>query len=88
MGRKLYVRNLPADATEADLEEALAAIGVSVESARIITDHATGQSRGFGFVEMTSEGEAKRAIDQLNKMTLSGRRLRVNEAREGKVLRA
>ena len=88
MGKKLYVGNLPTDATEADLEEAFAAIGVAVESARIITDHATGESRGFGYVEMMSEGAAQRAIGQLGKMTLKGRRLRINEARETRVLRA
>ena len=88
MGKKLYVGNLPANATEADLEEAFAAIGVTVESARIITDHATGASRGFGFVEMMNERAAQRAIDHLGKMTLKGRRLRINEARETRVLRA
>ena len=80
MGSKIYVGGLPYSASEEQLSELFSAHG-SVDSARIITDKYTGQSRGFGFVEMTSDGEAKTAIDALNGTQMDGRTLTVNEAR-------
>jgi len=80
MNKKLYVGGLPYSVTEDKLQEIFSAHG-SVESARAITDRFTGRSRGFGFVEMSSEEEAQTAIDSLNGSDLEGRSLTVNEAR-------
>jgi RNA recognition motif-containing protein len=80
MGNKLYVGGLPYSVTEGRLEEIFAEYG-SVTSARVISDKFTGQSRGFGFVEMNSGDEAQKAIDALNGSQLDGRTLVVNEAR-------
>jgi RNA recognition motif-containing protein len=80
MGTKLYVGGLPYSVTEGRLQEIFSAHG-SVESAKVISDRLTGQSRGFGFVEMSSGGEAKRAIDSLNGTQFDGRTLTVNEAK-------
>jgi len=80
MGNKLYVGGLPYSVTEGRLQEIFAAHG-TVESAKVITDKFTGQSRGFGFVEMSSGGEAQKAIQALNGTELDGRSLIVNEAR-------
>ncbi|HEY6200297.1 MAG TPA: RNA-binding protein [Candidatus Binatia bacterium] len=80
MGNKLYVGGLPYSVTEGRLEEIFAEYG-SVTSARVISDKFTGQSRGFGFVEMNSGEEAQKAIDALNGSQLDGRTLVVNEAR-------
>jgi RNA recognition motif-containing protein len=80
MGSKIYVGGLPYSTTEQQLSDLFAAHG-SVASARIITDKFTGQSRGFGFVEMTSDSEAQAAITALNGTELGGRTLTVNEAR-------
>ena len=80
MGRKLYVGNLPYTATEATLREAFSASG-TVDSVNLITDRDTGQARGFGFVEMSNNAEADRAIAELNGRELDGRALNVNEAR-------
>lgn len=80
MGSKIYVGGLPYSVTEQDLSEMFAPYG-TVESARIITDKITGQSRGFGFVEMSSDGEARNAISSLNSTQMNGRTLIVNEAR-------
>ncbi len=80
MGAKIYVGGLPYSATEEQLADLFAPYG-TVESARVITDKFTGQSRGFGFVEMTSAEEAKRAIAALNATQMGGRTLTVNEAR-------
>ncbi|HEX9726151.1 MAG TPA: RNA-binding protein [Vicinamibacteria bacterium] len=76
----IYVGNLPFSTTEADLREAFERYG-SVDSASIIVDRHTNQSRGFGFVEMPNSEEAKAAIEGLNGTDMSGRTLRVNEAR-------
>src|SRR5947209_16521631 len=78
MGNKLYVGGLPYSVTEGRLQELFAAHG-TVESAKVIMDKFTGQSRGFGFVEMSSGGEAQRAIQALNGTELGGRTLTVNE---------
>jgi RNA recognition motif-containing protein len=80
MGRKLYVGGLPYSVTEGQLQEIFAAHG-TVESAKVITDKFTGKPRGFGFVEMSSGGEAQRAIQALNGTELGGRTLTVNEAK-------
>ena len=80
MSNKIYVGGLPFSTTEGQLEEMFAAHG-TVESARVITDRFTGQSRGFGFVEMSSGGEAQKAIEALNGTDIEGRALTVNEAR-------
>jgi RNA recognition motif-containing protein len=79
MSKKLYVGNLPYKADEESLRELFAAIG-EVQSVRIITDE-TGRSKGFGFVEMTSDEEAEKAITSLNGSSLMGRNIIVNEAR-------
>ena len=80
MGSKIYVGGLPYSATEAQLNELFAAHG-TVESAKVITDKFTGQSRGFGFVEMASGEEASKAISALNGTQMGGRTLTVNEAK-------
>ena len=80
MGNKLYVGNLPFSATDDSLREMFAQAG-QVESARIITDRDTGRSKGFGFVEMSTEQEAAAAIKKFNGVDLDGRSLTVNEAR-------
>ena len=81
MGKKLFVGNLSFDTSDKDLREFFSTVGTCV-SATVLTDRATGRSRGFGFVEMESEGEAQRAITQLNDQELQGRRISVSEARE------
>ncbi len=80
MGSKVYVGGLPYQTGEKELADLFTPHG-QVESARIITDKFTGQSRGFGFVEMSNDDEAKAAIEALNGMELEGRTLTVNEAR-------
>ena len=80
MGSKIYVGGLPYSATEQQLSDLFAAHG-AVASARIITDKFTGQSRGFGCVEMSSDSEAQAAITALNGSDMGGRTLTVNEAR-------
>ena len=77
---KIYVGNLSYDVTEEDLRLALEQFG-QVESATIIKDKHSGQSKGFGFVEMASKAEGQSAIDGLNGTELKGRTLNVNEAR-------
>lgn len=81
MGRKLYVGNLGYDVTTKELEELFAGVG-PCDSAAVMTDRATGQSRGFGFVEMASNGDAQNAIQQLDGKEFKGRQLKVSEARE------
>src|SRR2546426_8140514 len=80
MGTKLYVGGLPYSSTEQQLQELFSQHG-SVTSAKIITDRYTGQSRGFGFVEMATGEEAQKAIAALNGSSMGGRTLVVNEAR-------
>src|SRR5262249_51485069 len=80
MGNKVYVGGLPYSVTDGRLEEIFAPHG-TVASARVIADKFTGQSRGFGFVEMASGAEAQSAIDALNGTQLDGRTLVVNEAK-------
>ncbi len=80
MGNKLYVGSLPYSTTEEQLSELFSQHG-TVQSAKVITDRYTGQSRGFGFVEMATSEEAQKAIEALNGTELGGRNLVVNEAR-------
>ncbi len=80
MGSKMYVGGLPYSTDDARLGELFAPHG-NVESAKVITDKLTGQSRGFGFVEMSAAEEAKAAIAALNGTELDGRTLTVNEAK-------
>src|SRR5271163_2449184 len=80
MGKKLYVGNLPFSTTDEALLQLFGDCG-TVESAKVITDRDTGRSKGFGFVEMSSDDEARAAIDALNDQEHDGRRLTVNEAR-------
>src|SRR5258708_12798806 len=81
MGKKLFVGNLSFDTTSADLEALFAQAG-TCESAAVITDRATGRSRGFGFVEMSSASEAEKAVAELNGHELQGRKLNVTQARD------
>jgi RNA recognition motif-containing protein len=80
MGKKLYVGNLPFSATEETLRSTFSQHG-TVESVNLITDRDSGQSRGFGFVEMRTDAEANAAIAELNGKDLDGRALKVNEAK-------
>ena len=80
MGKKIYVGNLSFTCDDQSLEGIFAEFG-TVESARVITDRDTGRSKGFGFVEMSTESEAQAAIDQLNEKEVDGRAIRVNEAK-------
>jgi RNA recognition motif-containing protein len=81
MGRRLYVGNLAFQVTDADLQELFSQAG-GCDSATVITDKFSGQSRGFGFVEMNSEADAQRAVQQFDGHELKGRAIKVNEARE------
>jgi RNA recognition motif-containing protein len=80
MSRKLYVGNLSYRTEESELRELFERAG-TVEGVKVMTDMATGQSRGFAFVEMGSDDEAAKAITELNAYQLGGRTLTVNEAR-------
>jgi RNA recognition motif-containing protein len=80
VGKKLYVGNLTYRMNSSDLEQLFSQYG-NVESAEVISDRDTGRSKGFGFVEMSTDSEAKAAIDALNDQEFDGRRLTVNEAR-------
>ena len=80
MGKKLYVGNLPFSATEQVLVDTFAECG-TVESAKIITDRDSGRSKGFGFVEMSSDSEAQAAISKYNGADWEGRPMTVNEAK-------
>ena len=80
MGKKLYVGNLSYDMTSSALEALFTPHG-TVESAEVIQDRETGRSKGFGFVEMSSDAEAQAAIQTLNGQQQDGRDLKVNEAK-------
>ena len=80
MNRKLYVGNFPFETAEQDLRALFAAAG-TVDSINMVRDQATGQARGFAFIEMASDEEAQNAISTLNNYQLGGRALTVNEAR-------
>ena len=81
MGEKLFVGNLAYGTSDQDLRELFSTVGTCVR-ATVLMDRATGKSRGFGFVEMSTAAEAQRAISQLNDTELQGRRISVSEARE------
>jgi len=80
MARKLYVGNLPFQTDEQDLRDLFASAG-TVDSVNMVRDQATGQARGFAFIEMASDEDAQNAITTLNNYQLGGRALTVNEAR-------
>jgi len=80
MGKRLYVGNLPFSATDQLLIDTFAQSG-KVESAKVITDRDSGLSKGFGFVEMSTDAEAADAISKFNGAEYEGRALTVNEAR-------
>jgi RNA recognition motif-containing protein len=80
MGKKLYVGNLPFSANDQTLMDTFSQVG-TVESVKLITDRDTGRSKGFGFVEMSSDAEAQNAINKFNGADMEGRNLTVNEAK-------
>jgi len=80
MGNKLYVGNLPYSYRDSDMEQAFSQYG-TVSSAKVMMERDTGRSKGFGFVEMSNEAEAKAAIEGMNGQQIGGRGLVVNEAR-------
>ena len=80
MGKRLYIGNLSYDVSSADLETMLTPHG-TILSAEVITDRATGQSKGFGFAEMDTDAEAQAAITALDGQQHGGRALKVNEAK-------
>ena len=83
MGRKLYVGNLPYSADQQSLTEIFSRCG-TVDSVNVIADRDTGQSKGFGFIEMSSDSEAQKAIQELNGADCDGRPMTVNEAKPQK----
>jgi cold-inducible RNA-binding protein len=80
MATKLFVGSLPYSTTDEELSEAFSAVG-TVVSAKVIFDRDTQRSKGFGFVEMSSDEEAQSAVKQLDGSEMDGRRIVVNEAR-------
>lgn len=80
MGRRLYVGNLPYQTTDEDLNVLFSQAG-AVESVRVMRDMATGRARGFAFVEMATDDDAQKAVQQFHDHQLEGRALVVNEAR-------
>jgi RNA recognition motif-containing protein len=82
MGNKIFVGNIPFDATEQDLQELFSRDDRQVERVSIITDRETGRPRGFAFVEMASPADTTAAISALDGQELLGRPLRVNEAHD------
>jgi RNA recognition motif-containing protein len=80
MSKRLYVGNLSFQTTEQELQDLFQEVG-QVESCNLITDKVTGKSRGFGFVEMTSDEDAEKAIGEFDGKEVDGRTLKVNEAR-------
>jgi RNA recognition motif-containing protein len=81
MGTRLYVGNLPYAVTELDLRDLFGGLG-TVTDAKIVTDRETGRPRGFGFVEMSTEDEARKAIEELNGRDVQGRQVAVKEAED------
>lgn len=80
MGRRLYVGNLPYKTTDEDLNELFSRAG-AVDNVRVMRDQATGRARGFAFVEMVSDEDAQKAIEEFHQYEMEGRALVVNEAR-------
>jgi len=83
MAKKLYIGSLPYETTSEELSQLFGQAG-TVESSNVIMDRDTGQSKGFGFVEMSSDQEAQKAIEMFNGYELGGRKLVVNEAQPPK----
>jgi RNA recognition motif-containing protein len=81
MGQKLHVGNLGFEVTSEELQALFTTVGPT-NSVTVLMDRATGQSRGFGFVEMTSNADAQKAVQQLDGKDLKGRAIKVSEARE------
>jgi cold-inducible RNA-binding protein len=81
MGTRLYVGNLPYAVTELDLRDLFGGLG-TVTDAKIVTDRETGRPRGFGFVEMSTEEEARKAIEEINGRDVQGRQVAVKEAED------
>ncbi len=75
----MYIGNLPFNVSEEDVREMFSEFGV-VDSVKLITDKFSGQSKGFGFVEMSNNSEADKAIKALNKSNVKGRDIKVNQA--------
>ena len=80
MGKKLYVGGLSYNTTDQGLHDVFSRVG-TVESAKVITDRETNRSKGFGFVEMSTDQEAQAAIQKFNGAEVDGRKLTVNEAK-------
>jgi RNA recognition motif-containing protein len=80
MAKKIYVGNLSFQTTEADLSDMFSKLG-HIESVQIITDRDTGRSKGFGFVQVSDDAAAEKAIAEFNGKEVNGRKLTVNEAR-------
>jgi len=80
VGKKLFIGNLPYSATDEILQETFAQIG-SVVSAKVIMDRDTGRSKGFGFVEMSTDAEAAEAVERFNGVDFQGRPMTVSEAK-------
>lgn len=81
MGNRLFVGNLSFQITDSDLQQAFQPYG-AVKEVKLMTDRETGRSRGFAFIEMTSQADAQRAIEALHGASLDGRPLRVSEAED------
>jgi len=81
MGRRLYVGNLSYQTTELELKEIFSQVG-AVAEVKVVTERETGRPRGFAFVEMSTEQEAKAAVEQLSGREVGGRTINVNEAQE------
>lgn len=82
MGKRLYVGNLPYSTMEPQLRELFESRGHTVEDVHVVIDRETGRSRGFGFVELETEGQAMEAIEALDGFQIEGRPLKVNVAQE------
>lgn len=80
MGKKLYVGNLPYSTSDQQLADMFSQVG-TVDSSRVITDRETGRSKGFGFVEMSTDSEAQDAINKFNGTDMGGRNMTVSEAK-------
>jgi cold-inducible RNA-binding protein len=80
MGKRLYIGSLSYDSTDDSLKNHFSKVG-TVESSSVVMDKMSGRSRGFGFVEMSTDDEAAKAVDELNGTDLDGRKIIVNEAR-------
>ena len=82
MGKRLYVGNLSYSVTDADLREVFSSSGYEVVDVKVVMDRDAGRPRGFGFVELASDDQANKAIEEMNGRDLQGRALNISEARE------